>query len=227
MHVGGDEAGDVRHVGDDRRPDGLADRADPRELDHARVGARPDHDHLRLVLVRQPLELLVVDPLVVFADAVGDDGVELAGEVQRMAVREVAAVREVHARGPCRPASAARSTRPCWPARRSAAARWRAPRRTAASRARSPATRPRRRTRTRRSSASRVAFGVLVGHHRPGRLQHRLADEILRRDELEARVLPVLLVPDRVGDLRVRRGERAPAGRGLGRCHAMSLVQCP
>ena len=33
--------------------------------------------------------------------------------------------------GSCRPASARRGTRPCWPARRSAAARWRARRRTA------------------------------------------------------------------------------------------------
>ena len=71
--------------------------ADAREVDDARVGARADHDHLRLVLVREPLELVVVDPLVVLADAVGDDRVELAGEVERVAVRQVAAVREVHA----------------------------------------------------------------------------------------------------------------------------------
>ena len=45
----------------------------------------------------EPLELVVVDPLVVLAHAVGHDRVELAGEVQRMAVRQVAAVREVHA----------------------------------------------------------------------------------------------------------------------------------
>ena len=54
-------------------PTSLADRADPREVDDARIGARADHDHLRLVLVREPLELLVVDPLVVLAHAVGDD----------------------------------------------------------------------------------------------------------------------------------------------------------
>ena len=50
-----------------------------------------------LVLVGQAIELVVVDPLVVLADAVGHDGVELAGEVERMAVRQVAAVRQVHA----------------------------------------------------------------------------------------------------------------------------------
>ena len=77
-------------------PTARADRADALEVDHARIGARADHDHLRLVLVREPLELVVVDPLVVLPHAVGDDGVELAGEIQRMAVREVAAVRQVH-----------------------------------------------------------------------------------------------------------------------------------
>ena len=73
MHAGRDKAGDVRHVGDHRRADSLGDCADAREIDDARVGARADHDHLRLVLVGEPLELVVVDPLVVFADAVRHD----------------------------------------------------------------------------------------------------------------------------------------------------------
>ena len=48
------------------------------------------------MLERQPLHLVVVDPLVLFADVVGDD-VEVAAAVrERMAVREVAAVGEVH-----------------------------------------------------------------------------------------------------------------------------------
>ena len=49
------------------------------------------------MLVGEPLELVVVDPLVVLAHAVGDDRVELAREVERMAVGQVAAVRQVHA----------------------------------------------------------------------------------------------------------------------------------
>ena len=49
------------------------------------------------MLVGEPLELVVVDPLVVLAHAVRDDRVELAGEVERMAVGQVAAVRQVHA----------------------------------------------------------------------------------------------------------------------------------
>ena len=221
VHVRGDQTGDVRHVGDDRRADRLADGADPLELDDARVGARADHDHLRLVLVRQPLELLVVDPLVVFAHAVGDDGVELAGEVQRMAVREVAAVREVHAEHGV------------------ARLQQREVDRHVRLRARvrlhvgvlGAEQLLRARDRQRLGDVdelaaavvalARIAFGVLVGQHRAGRLQHRLADEVLRGDQLEAGVLAVLFVLDGVGDLRIGGGQRAPAGRGFGvRAHA-------
>ena len=46
---------------------------------------------------REPLELIVVEALVLLADAVGHDPVELAREVQRVAVGEVPAVCEVHA----------------------------------------------------------------------------------------------------------------------------------
>jgi hypothetical protein len=48
------------------------------------------------VLDREPLDLVHVDP-VSSGDAVGDDVVELAGEVQLHAVRQVAAVGQVHA----------------------------------------------------------------------------------------------------------------------------------
>ena len=41
---------------------------------------------------------------------------------------------------------------------------------------------------------ARIAFGVLVGQHRAGRFEHRAADEVLGRDQLEAAVLPVQLV---------------------------------
>ncbi len=92
-----DQTRDVRHVGDHRRADARGRLADAREIDDARIGARAHHDHLGLVLFGEPRELVVVDALVLFAHAVGHDGVELAREIQRVAVREMAAVREVHA----------------------------------------------------------------------------------------------------------------------------------
>ena len=97
MDLRGDEAGDVRHVGDDRGTDVAADLADPLEIDDPRIGAGPDHDHLRLVLVREPFQFLVIDPFIVFAHAVRNDRVELAREVEGVPVRQVSAVGEIHA----------------------------------------------------------------------------------------------------------------------------------
>ena len=50
---------------------------------------------------------------------------------------------------------------------------------------------------------ARIAFGVFVRQHRARRLQDRLADEILRRDQLEAVVLPVQLVANGLSDLGI------------------------
>ena len=116
-------------------------------------GAGADHDQLRLVLVRQPRDLVVVDALVSRRGRRRDDRVELAREVQRVAVRQMPAVRQVHAQHGVARLQQWRGTPPCWPARPSAAGRWRARRRTAPWRARWPATRRRRRPRSRRSSA--------------------------------------------------------------------------
>ncbi len=116
--------------------------------------------------------------------------------------------------GWCRRAPARRSRRPCWPGRPSGAARWRARRRTAPWPGRWPAARRCRRTRSRRSSACRVALGVLVGQHRALRLQHRAADVVLGGDQLDLVVLAALRsswiasVHLRVDDL-----ETAPSGR--------------
>ena len=63
---------------------------------------------------------------------------------------------------------------------------------------------------------ARIAFGVLVGQHRAGGFEHGAADEVLRRDQLEAAVLAVPLVADRLGDLGIGLGERAPASASGG-----------
>ena len=134
-------------------PTRSAARRKRREVDDARVRARADDDHLRLVLVGEAVQFVVVDAFVVLPHAVRDDRVELAREVQRVPVREVAAVRQVHAEHGVARLAAASGTPPCSPARRSAAARWHVRRRTAPWRARSPRARRRPRTRSRRSSA--------------------------------------------------------------------------
>ena len=68
---------------------------------------------------------------------------------------------------------------------------------------------------------ARIAFGVFVGHHRALRFQHRAADDVFRRDQLDLVALPAEFAPDRRGDFGIglgeRRGEeRVGRGSGLG-----------
>ena len=79
------------------RADLVGDLAEPREVDLARVGRGARDDQLRPVLARERRQRVVVDALVLAAHAVRDDLVLAAREGQRVPVRQVAAVREVHA----------------------------------------------------------------------------------------------------------------------------------
>ncbi len=53
-----------------------------------------------------------------------------------------------------------------------------------------------------------VAFGVLVGHHRTHGREHRGGDEVLGRDQLESLVLAAALVADGGRDLGVALADR-------------------
>ena len=92
VQAGGDEAGEVRHVGPEQGADLVGDRAERGEVEVARVGGPAGDDDLRLFGDGLLAQLVHVDPEVVFLDLVGGDVVELAGEVQLHAVGEVAAV---------------------------------------------------------------------------------------------------------------------------------------
>ncbi len=98
----GDQAGEVGHIDHQEGSDLVGDGAHAGEVEDARVGAAAADDHLRLFAQGECFELVVVDGLGVFADLVADDSVELAGEVELVAVGEVAAVRQVEARERCR-----------------------------------------------------------------------------------------------------------------------------
>ena len=184
-------------------PTALATGADAREVDDARVGAGADDDHLRLVLVRQPLQLLVVDPLVVLAHAVGDDRVELAREVERVAVREVAAVREVHAEHGVAGLQRREIDRHV-----GLRAGVRLHVGVVGAEERLGARDGQRLDHVHELAAAVVAlagiaFGVLVGEHRARGLENRLADEVLRGDELESLGLAAALAGDGGGDFGI------------------------
>ena len=65
---------------------------------------------------------------------------------------------------------------------------------------------------------SRIAFGVLVRQHGAGRLEDGAADEVFRRDQLDAAVLPFALVADRLRDLGVGFRQALAASEVDGLC---------
>ena len=182
-------------------------------------GVRPDDDQLRPVLRGKTLELLVIDPLVVFSDAVRDDLVELAGEVERVAVREVAAVSEVHAEQ-----RVSRLKQGDEHAHVGLRAGVRLDVGVLGAEQRLGARDGERFGDVHELAAAvvalaRVALGVLVREDRSGGFEYRRADEVLGCDQLEPRGLPRALVRDRLGNIGVCLRERAPEERGGVRGH--------
>ena len=92
-----DEAGEVRHVDHEHRADRVGDLAEAREVELPRIRRPAGDDELRALLLGDLRERVHVDARVLVAHAVGDDLVELAGEVQPHPVREMAAVIQAHA----------------------------------------------------------------------------------------------------------------------------------
>ena len=160
------------------------------------------------MLVREPLELLVVQPLIVLAHAVGDDRVELAGEVQRMPVGQVAAVREVHAEH-----DIARLQQREIDGHVGLRARVRLHVDVVGAEQRLGAGDRQRLGDVDELAAAvvtlaGVALGVLVRHHRTGRFEHGGADEVFRGDQLQAFGLACRFVGDGRGNLGVRLRKR-------------------
>src|SRR5258708_10948090 len=97
MHAAGDEAGEVSHIDHEVGADFVGDGAHTREVELAWIGTATTYDHLWLLALCGGFELVVVNGFGVFANLVADDAVEFAGEVEFVAVSEMAAVGEVEA----------------------------------------------------------------------------------------------------------------------------------
>ena len=97
VHAGGNETGDVGHVNHQVGAHLVCDAAEGGEVDDAGVGGCAGDDDLGLLAEGLLAHLVHVEALGLLVDAVGADLVELAGEVGRRAVSEVAAVVEAHA----------------------------------------------------------------------------------------------------------------------------------
>ncbi len=136
----------------------------------------------------------------------------LPGEVDLRAVREVAAVLEVHGEHGVAGLGERRVGGEVGAARRSAAGGLRARRRRAPWRARCRSPRRGRRLAAAVVALAGIALGVLVRQRRAERGKHRRAGEVLAGDELQPAAQPLELIEHHVGDLRVLLLQRAKSG---------------
>ena len=161
------------------------------------------------MLLGQAFELVVIDGLRFLAHAVGNDLVHLPGEIQRVPVRQVAAVRQAHAQqrvagfqhghidGLIGLAAGVRLDVGVLRAKELLGA------------LDGKILRHIHVLATAVVALAGQALGVLVGHHRAQGFQHRLADEILRGDQFHRASLPVNFQVDGARDFRVHLVERA------------------
>jgi hypothetical protein len=83
VHAAGHQTGDVGHVDHEDGPDFAGDFSEAGEIDQARVGGVTGHDDLRPMLPGKARDLGEVDHLGFAVHGVGDEAVQLAGEVHR------------------------------------------------------------------------------------------------------------------------------------------------
>ena len=160
------------------------------------------------MLAREPLDLVEVDQMVVLADPVLD-GVEPFARLRgRRAVGQVAAGGEAHAHDRVAGLQQRHHHRAI-----GLRARVRLDVGEAAAEQLLGALDRQRLDRVGRAAAlviaaPRIAFGIFVGEHRSLRFEHRAADDILRRDQLDLGLLAAKLAADGVGDCGVGLAQR-------------------
>ena len=96
MVAGGYQSRDVGHVHHQQCAAGVGDFPQEIEADFPAVGGRASHDELGANLQRQRLHLVIVDIAGFLVHAVGDEVVQLAGEIDRGSVGQMPAVGQVH-----------------------------------------------------------------------------------------------------------------------------------
>ena len=97
MNAGCHQASDVRHIYKEKSANAFGGLGDARKIDDAGIGAGSRDDHFGFVLRGQPIDFVVIDLFVVLAHTIRHEFVHATGKIKRMAVREVAAVRKIHA----------------------------------------------------------------------------------------------------------------------------------
>ena len=195
--------GEVRHVDEKERAHFVGNLAHARKVDDARIGAAAANDQLRAFLLGDLFELVVVDRLGFFGDAVGNDLVRLAGKIQMMPVREVPAMREVQAED--RVARLQHGGVGLHVGLRSGM--WLDIGMLRAKQLLGPVARQILDHIGKLAAAvvalAGISLGIFIREHRARGFEHGFADEIFRGDQLQAFMLAAGFVVDGRGDLRI------------------------
>ena len=80
------QPGEVSHINEVQRADGICNLAHSREVDDSRISASASYDQLWVFPLRQLCQIVVINGLVFPGDAVGNNAVHLTGEIKVMAV---------------------------------------------------------------------------------------------------------------------------------------------
>jgi len=205
-----DEPRDVGDVGEQHGAHLVGDGAEGVEVDLPGIGGVAALDELRPALLREFADDVEVDALVVPAHAVVDDVVELAREVHRAAVGQVAAVVEIHGKyGVAHVEHGAIDGFVGLGAR-------------VGLHVHVVDAEDRLRTLARDVfdlvhhvtaavvTLARVALGVLVGEDCAGRFQHGVGDEVLRGDQFDGEGLTLRLLANQARDRGVDVFETNP-----------------
>ena len=215
VNPAGDQSGEVGHVDEKARTDRVRDLAHAAEIDHPRIGRAARDQHFGPVLVRELLDVIVVDAMIVAAHAIGHDLEPLARHVDRRAVGQVAAGGEIephegiaglHQRHEGRRIGGGAgmrlhvceftSEKPGNPFNREV---FRDIHVLAAAVV----------------ALARQALGILVGEDGALGFEHRAADDIFRRNQLDLIALATEFEADGLGDLRIGLPQRG-GEQGIG-----------
>src|SRR5688572_23965165 len=96
MQSGYDGTGDVRDIREHTGTDAFRNLTDSFEVDDARISRRATDKQLWLVFFGEPLQFVVIDRLSLARDSIVGNLVTQARKVQRMSVRQVPAMRQIH-----------------------------------------------------------------------------------------------------------------------------------
>ena len=181
----------------------VGDFAEAFEVDDARVGGSAGHDDLRMAFHGLLLHFIVIDAAGFLRDAVGLHMEETAGEVDRAAMGQMAAVVEVHAQDRV-PRLAQRHIGRIIGLRagvglhigKFCAKEFFCP-------LDGQILRDIHALAAAIVALAGIPFGIFIGEHRPHRRHHRFRDDVLRGDQLNIPLLSGVFQLNRLADLRV------------------------